>query len=154
MSIKKLVKFALNKPLGLFGYEVTQMKGAMPDVALYQRLYPAASVTGRKFYNIGAGRFAHPCWTNIDYESDYYAENRSQANRQGINYDLFSIKPLPISSGEAEVVYTSHTVEHITDRAAQNMFNESFRILKRSGIFRVTTPNIDLEYEAVHARSL
>ena len=41
------------------------------------------------------------------------------------------LEPLPIADSSAEVVYTlAHTVEHINNEAAQNMFNEAYRILK------------------------
>ena len=40
-------------------------------------------------------------------------------------------------------------MEHITDEAAQNLFNESFRILKENGVFRITMPDIDLDYIAL-----
>ena len=30
------------------------------------------SLKGRKFLNIGAGKFRHRYWTNLDYNSDYY----------------------------------------------------------------------------------
>jgi len=61
---------------------------------------------------------------------------------------LFSVEPLPIESQSAEVVYSSHTVEHVSNEAAQNMFNEAYRILKPNGFLRITTPNIDLAYRA------
>lgn len=117
-----------------------------PDLELYKKYYSLRSIKHRRFYNIGAGSFRHPNWTNIDLASDWYSEVQDDSNM--INYDLFSIKPLPIHSSSAEVVYTSHTVEHINDKASQNMFNESFRILKKGGVFRMTTPDIDLYYRA------
>jgi ubiquinone/menaquinone biosynthesis C-methylase UbiE len=61
---------------------------------------------------------------------------------------LFSSDKLPIPDNSAEIVYSSHTIEHINDEAAQNMFNEANRILKKGGTFRFNTPNIDLEYRA------
>lgn len=117
------------------------------DLHRYKSIYPLESINNKRFYNIGAGKFNHPCWTNIDYDSEWYAGNRSHT-LNGIQYDLLSLEPLPIEDGIAEAVYTSHTVEHITNSAAQNMFNEAYRILKPNGVFRVTTPNIDLEYRA------
>lgn len=65
-----------------------------------------------------------------------------------INFDLFSLEPLPIEDASAEIVYTSHTIEHINDEASQNMFNEAFRVLKKDAIFRLTTPDVDLYYKA------
>ena len=61
---------------------------------------------------------------------------------------MFSLEKLPIPDNSAEIVYSSHTVEHLNDEAAQNMFNEAYRVLKKGGTFRVTTPNIELEYRA------
>ena len=114
---------------------------------LYKDLYPEDSLNNKKFYNIGAGGFSHPYWTNIDYNSEWYASNKAKTLK-GIQYDLFSLKPLPIDNEYAEVVYSSHTVEHISNAAAQNIFNEAYRILKPNGYLRMTTPNIDLEYRA------
>ena len=116
-------------------------------VELYPKLYAADSLLHKRFYNIGAGGFEHPYWTNVDYDSEWYADNREKTLR-GIPYDLLAIQPLPIASNSAEIVYSSHTVEHITNESAQNMFNESYRILKPDGFFRLTMPNIDLDYRA------
>jgi hypothetical protein len=41
------------------------------DLDLYRKIYGAAAET-RCFYNIGAGRWHHLCWQNVDYHSDYY----------------------------------------------------------------------------------
>ena len=114
---------------------------------IYEELYTDDSLKNKRFYNIGAGSFYHPMWTNVDFFSDWYAVNKEQIS-SGIQYDLLSLQPLPIENSSAEVIYTSHTIEHITDQAAQNVFNESYRVLKTGGIFRATTPNIDLEYRA------
>ena len=128
------------------GYDVKKINKSS-DLNLYKRIYSPDSIQNKRFYNIGAGNFFHPYWTNVDFFSEWYGAN-NQTSLSGIHYDLMSLEKLPIDSNTAEVVYSSHTVEHITDEAAQNMFNESFRILKGKGIFRITTPNINLEYRA------
>lgn len=117
----------------------------VPDET-YQRFYPSESLQSRRFYNIGAGSFRHRYWTNVDFASDWY--EAQQKDSDFINFDLLSLGRLPIEDGLAEVVYTSHTVEHVSDPAAQNMFNEAHRILKPGGIFRLTTPNIALDLAA------
>jgi len=142
MMIKKLLQNVLKS----LGYEVLSVKKRL-DISVYHAHYPEDSITMKRFYNIGAGGFYHPYWTNIDYDSDWYALNRKHTLK-GIQYDLFSLEPIPVDSNSAELVYSSHTVEHISNPAAQNMFNESFRMLKPGGMLRVTTPNIDLEYRA------
>ena len=110
----------------------------------YEAIYPAESLSKRLFFNIGSGAFKNEYWTNVDYASTWY-ENQQESGIH-INHDLLSLKPLPIPDNVAEAVYTSHTVEHITDTAAQCMFTEAWRILKPGGQFRVTTPDTDLHY--------
>jgi len=141
------LKQLIQKFLNAMNYEVRKLPAKKQQLLLYADLYPEDSLDNKRLYNIGAGGFSHPYWTNIDYYSDWYSSNRLKTSK-GINYDLFSLEPLPIENESAEVVYTSHTVEHINNAAAQNMFNEAYRILKSDGFFRITTPNIDLEYRA------
>lgn len=152
------MKKAIKKVMRSFGYDITPLKKPIKkpspifdahkknELEAYNR-YPKESLDKKLFYNIGAGDFYHPYWTNIDFKSDWYKVNE-KTSLSGIHFDLMSLNPLPIDSESAELVYSSHTVEHITDQAAQNMFNESYRILKKGGIIRITTPNINLEYRA------
>jgi len=93
---------------------------------MYISIYGKDDVRNKRFYNIGAGLFRHPAWTNIDFYSDHYKDNPID-----INYDLLEKKPLPLPDSSANIVYSSHTIEHITNDAAQNMFNEAHRILKK-----------------------
>lgn len=58
------------------------------------------------------------------------------------------MEPLPIDSDSAHVVYSSHTIEHITDQAAAYVFSEIFRVLMPGGYVRLTAPDIDLHYRA------
>jgi predicted SAM-dependent methyltransferase len=139
--MKKFI-FKIIKSLG---YEVKSLPKA--DTGVYKRLFSEDSLNNKRFYNIGAGNFYHPYWTNVDFYSDWYKRN-DKTSLAGIHHDLMSLKALPVESNSAEVVYSCHTVEHISDQAAQIMFNESYRILKPGGILRINTPNIDLEYRA------
>jgi predicted SAM-dependent methyltransferase len=128
------------------GYSLRKLP-IIDDTALYKSLYANESLDNKCFYNIGAGNFEHPYWTNVDYDNEWYKDNRDKTLK-GIQYDLFSLQPIPVKSNTAEIVYTSHTIEHITNAAAQNMFNEAYRILKPGGYFRLTTPDIDLAFNA------
>ena len=142
--MKKYIK----KTIGLLGYEIRRKsKKIKPDIKTYLELYSEDSIKNKRFYNIGAGGFSHPFWTNVDYDSEWYEAN-SAKTIMGIQYDLFSLEPLPVETNSAEIVYSSHTVEHITNKAAHNIFKEAYRILKPNGSFRITTPNIDLDYRA------
>jgi predicted SAM-dependent methyltransferase len=139
----KQVASLIRKGFNALGLDIRRHQPVDPNLALYHSLYPQESVLKRRFYNVGAGLFRHPAWTNVDHYSDWY-----KGNVTDIDYDLEALTPIPVESGSAEVVYTSHTVEHITNAAAQNLFNEAYRMLKPGGYFRMTTPNIDLEYRA------
>jgi len=142
----KRLKQPILKTLGGLGYEVRKIRSD-PNVGLYVSLYSGPSIHERRFYNIGAGGFSHPCWTNVDMVSDWYARNRRQTLK-GIQFDMLSLLPLPMETASAEAVYSSHTVEHVNDEAAQNMFNEVHRVLKPGGYFRVTAPNVNQGFEA------
>ncbi len=146
------MKRVINAALRTVGVELKRVgRGRAIDtreLALYERLFSADSLRQRRLYNVGAGSFSHPYWSNVDYDSEWYASNRTQTVG-GLQYDLLSLTPLPLQSGIAEVVYTSHTVEHIPDTAAANLFAESFRVLKPGGVFRMTTPDVALELRAL-----
>jgi SAM-dependent methyltransferase len=139
------VKKVMEKVVNAIGYDI-QVCRAKNDIELYYRIYGKKAVEDRRFYNIGAGSFRHPAWTNVDHKSEWYKD--VQSNNIDIDWDLLSLTPVPVEDSSAEIVYSSHTTEHITDEGAQNMFNESHRILREGGVFRVTTPNIDLDFRA------
>lgn len=139
------VKKVMEKVVNAIGYDI-QVCRAKNDIYLYYRIYGKKAVENRRFYNIGAGSFRHPAWTNVDHKSGWYKD--VQSNNINVDWDLLLLAPVPVEDGSAEIVYSSHTIEHITDEGAQNMFNESHRILRKGGVFRVTTPNINLDFRA------
>ncbi len=112
--------------------------------------FPKQAPSEKYFYNIGAGSFQHPYWTNIDYATKHY----SSVQKDFIQYDLMEMKPLPIEKNMAEIVYSSHTIEHISDEAVRNMLKESYRILKPGGGIRLTTPDAWLEFQAYKRKDM
>lgn len=107
------------------------------------RYHPSDSGSG--FINIGAGDFYHPRWTNIDYGSAWY---RDAQKRRFIQHNLMELSDLPLQDGEVALAYSSHTIEHVTDAAVEQLFSEVHRVLRPGGIFRVTCPDADLLYRA------
>jgi len=143
-SIKQSIDKVLNK-LNLKLIRVVPMPENLYDS------YEEKSLENKKFYNIGAGSFYHQYWTNIDYSSEHY----KMMQKEGfINYNLMELRPLPIEENSAEIIYSSHTIEHISDEAILNMMKESYRVLKNGGCIRLTTPDAKLEYEAYRKNDL
>lgn len=99
-------------------------------------------------YNIGAGRFYHRHWTNIDYPTDHYQAHQSAA--PFLPWNALTLEPLPVADESAALLYTSHMIEHVSVEAVENMFCEAYRTLKPDGLFRVTCPDIDRIYQAAH----
>ena len=141
--IRKKNRFKQHIQTMLFqlGYDVMPCLKTIHDLAIYNELYNADSLAEKCFYNIGAGSFRHPYWTNVDHYSEWYTRVQSD---DMIEWDLFDLSQCPIESETAEIVYSSHTIEHITDEAAINLFHEAYRILKPGGIVRLTTHDADL----------
>lgn len=81
---------------------------------------------------------------NVDYASEWY-----DLNNIDINFNFFKNDQLPIESNKGNIIYTSHTIEHLDNESVFHMFNEAYRILKKDGYLRVTCPNIDLMYNMV-----
>jgi len=132
----------VRKFLRLFQLDIQRIRTNPDDTDEYLRAFGTEAVEARRFYNLGAGSFCHPCWTNIDL---YPA---GEAPSPHIFYDLMSLQPLPLPDGRAELVYCSHTLEHVTDDAVRNALREIYRVLRPGGVVRLVTPDIDLAYRA------
>lgn len=113
---------------------------------VYRKAYGDQVLKAKPFYNIGAGTTYHPAWQNVDHMSDYYASDLN--NNIDIDWDISALGPMPVPDNSALAIYSSHTIEHIMDAHAEHMFREAYRALKPGGFLRVTTPDIDLYYNA------
>lgn len=99
-------------------------------------------------FNIGAGTWRHEAWTNIDLppQSDEFAKIQAPC----IFHDLVLGDSLPILEDTAELIYTSHVIEHLPDAHANKLFASAYRAMKQGGIFRVVTgPDADTDYSAL-----
>jgi len=129
------------------GYDVVRWRNPLQDdVKLYERLYDREVLARRPFFNVGAGDFYHPYWINVDKSSDWYAVHAK--GHRFIDYDLLQLRPLPVPDGTAEIVYTSHTLEHVNNEAAQLFCHEAFRILGPQGLIRIVVPDVDVLFRA------
>jgi SAM-dependent methyltransferase len=144
MGIKRTIGRLLQKTLDKSGREI-RMKPDPYKLSVYNALYDAATLKRKPFYNVGAGSFWHPHWTNIDFVSDWYGA----VQKDILPFDLMALEPLPIASDTAEIIYTSHTIEHIKEPAAANFFKESHRALRKGGIIRITCPDAETDFRAM-----
>jgi predicted SAM-dependent methyltransferase len=71
-----------------------------------------------------------------------------------INFDLSSFKNLPFEDNRFEGVYTSHCLEHLTDKNVNFVISEVFRVLKTGGVFRITVPDISKYFDAYDRKDL
>lgn len=123
-----------------FNLELRKTEGQRLD------LYDETDRIDRPYYNVGAGSFFHPCWTNIDFVTGWYAG----VQKNVVHHDLMSLAPLPIGTAQAKVIYTSHTVEHVSEAAVFKLLEEAYRCLKPGGVLRVTTgPDADTDHAAL-----
>ena len=141
----RAAKKAIRQTIRSLGYDIIRYADPF-RTAIYHKMYDNETLKRKPFYNIGAGSFYHPYWTNIDYASDRYASDQTDF----INHDLTSDASLPIQSGSALIIYTSHTIEHIPEKDVYKLFREAYRCLKSGGIIRVTTgPDAETDYRAL-----
>jgi predicted SAM-dependent methyltransferase len=101
----------------------------------------------RRFLNIGSGMFSDPKWVNIDFDTDWY-KRIHHGRKIDINHDLMSFNTIPLPSESYELIYSSHTIEHLTDPYVKRMIQESYRLLEPDGLLRITCPDIRKCYDA------
>lgn len=82
--------------------------------------------------NIACGDAYVDGWLNYDYAP--HSDKVQKANLLG---------RLPLDSGVADVVYSSHFLEHIPLPSVEAFMAECFRILKPGGVFRLVLPDLE-----------
>ena len=85
-----------------------------------------------KKLNLGCGYCIHPDWVNVDFV---------KTHEKVIAYNL--LNGIPSKNCEFDVVYHSHLLEHFSKTDGIRFINECFRVLKPSGIIRITVPDLE-----------
>ena len=75
--MKYLLIAAVRRVLNKFGIDLVKYRGDF-NTSLYESLFTKEVLESKPFYNVGAGGFYHPFWTNIDYVSDWYGGRYNQ----------------------------------------------------------------------------
>jgi len=110
--MKRLIRNLINR----LGFDI--IRKSKIDLKTVYGDFPNESLLKKRFYNIGAGKFKHVYWTNVDNATDYYSD--AQKTTPFLQYDLMVLAPLPIESNVAELVYSSHTVARKRRSCAQH----------------------------------
>lgn len=94
--------------------------------------------------NVGGTGTLRYHWRDLNYireDSDRY----DYASRLiDFNIDLNRREPLPIKDNTFNIVYSSATLEHLTQETAEFVLSEAKRILKPNGGLHVTVPDAEL----------
>ena len=105
--------------------------------------------------NLGCGPQIPAGWLNVDYALGARLARvpllRPLLRRLGLfglDWDpsifIHDItKPFPWADASVEVVYSSHTLEHLTREQGQFVMAEAHRVLKPGGIIRIVVPDLD-----------
>lgn len=93
-----------------------------------------------RYLDVGGGHFVRNNWRILDYASSHYNYDKVFID---YNINLETLKEWPIEDASYDLVYTSHTLEHLSDEAIDFTLKEIRRVLKDSGGLRVVVPDID-----------
>jgi predicted SAM-dependent methyltransferase len=112
--------------------------------------------------NIGCGRTPTKGWLNFDNspaitlaKSPFkykFAKAMSLLNEQQIENIKWNMehniqfadatKSIPLQTSSVDCIYTSHMVEHLSQREARSFLNEVKRVLKVGGVVRIAVPDL------------
>ena len=99
-----------------------------------------------KFLNFGSGAFNHYFWTNYDLpgQADFYKKLQGDEKIDFNALDLCSENlKLPLEEDSCDLIYCSHTLEHLEEHKGKIFLKECHRILKTNGVMRLALPNTD-----------
>ena len=144
-SLMSAMKTGIARGARSFGFKLERLGAYETDDDALYRGFSQNALANRCFLNVGAGQFQHRFWRTLDYSSAYYENAIAPMD---YNMDLTREQPFPISDGELEAVYCSHTIEHLPDRAVLNLLGEARRVLRPKGVLRLVCPDADMMYRA------
>lgn len=85
-----------------------------------------------KKLQLGAGGNILPGWLNTDYQPMTAAVHQLDASKR-----------FPFEDNTFDYVYSEHMIEHLSFPQGQVMLEETFRVLKPGGRFRLTCPDFE-----------
>ena len=107
--------------------------------------------------NLGCGDVAPPEWVNVDFAIGARLCKipvigkisrrflRSNWNPSIVLHDLRT--RFPWADDSVDIVYSSHSLEHLTRADGERFMRETFRVLRVGGIVRIVVPDLWLEVD-------
>ena len=92
--------------------------------------------------HLGSGKNPLPGWANLDLEGPPGT----------ILHDL--TRALPVPSAVSDFVFSEHFIEHVTRDQALALLKECHRVLKDSGVLRLSTPDLAVLVDRYAKRQL
>ena len=104
--------------------------------------------------NLGDSRQAPEGWLYVDYAigarlakipiiSFFLSKLNVFKNDRPNNLFIHDLtKPFPWANSSVDIVYSSHTLEHLNKNDGMNFLNECYRILKPGGCLRIVIPDL------------
>ncbi len=130
-SVKRLLKAIT--PYG-FIYLSNKRKSKRPAKNIQEQIEKRMQEIRQQHRYVGLHMGCGPIWRagylNCDLE--------------GGEFNIDATKPLPIPDDSLDYVYSEHFIEHLAFDEALFFIKESFRVLKKGGIFRSLTPDLSL----------
>jgi len=126
--------------------------------------------------NLGCGLRCLPDWVNVDGSlvsllnsrkytlinkllyrlagsSAYYTfEAFNHILQSNMIYFQNLVNGIPLDDESADIVYSSHFLEHLTKDDGVSFLSECHRILKPGGLLRLLTPDLDIAFEQFKTR--
>jgi SAM-dependent methyltransferase len=104
--------------------------------------------------NLGCGSRTPADWENVDYALGARLAKLPGFGIVNARLRLFDLawarririhdlrKPFPWPADHADVIYSSHTFEHLTREQGSHFLREAHRVLKPGGILRLVVPDL------------
>lgn len=135
----QLIKKKILKLIAAYGYKLINVN---PNSTKF--LYKEKPNKEILYLNVGAGAWFHPYWENLDNPRADYTKSLNAS----LNFDLTSGDSWPIKDNSLNIVYSSHTIEHLNDRFTLELMKQAYKKLKPGGFIRLTCPDIDVLLDA------
>lgn len=104
--------------------------------------------------NLGCGQQVVDGWVNVDYALGARFAKLPLFSLLNRRLGLFNLdwdervvihdltRPFPWDDGAADVVYSSHTLEHFSREQGCTFLAECHRVLRRGGVIRIVVPDL------------